>query len=476
MQRRTKIIATLGPSSNDAETIEAMVIAGVNVFRLNFSHGQAEQHKAMAALVREASNKVGRHTAIMGDLQGPKIRIGAFSSDFVDLVVDSSFIIDSVFDLSSGDEERVGINFELGKDCEVGQTLLLDDGRIELLVTEIAVSQVITRVVVGGRLHSRKGLNLRGGGISNDALTSEDKDNIKLASELNLDYLAVSFPVAATDMDRARKLCASSNYFPGLIAKIERAEVVASDDTLNAIIRASEGVMVARGDLGVEIGDAELIGVQKKIITSALRFNKVAITATQMMETMIENTIPTRAEVFDVANAVLDGTDAVMLSAETATGLHPEKVVQAMSRIILGAEKHSISKPIVQNDVEYKTIDRSIAMAGMFSANHLTNVKAIVCFTESGDTPLWMSRVLSGIQIFALSRHEKTLNRVAIFKGVNSFRCELVGNTAAEVLDNALEQLVAEKILEVGDITIATYGNEIGKCGYTDTLTVKIIE
>ena len=477
MQRRTKIVATMGPASSSFDVIEQMMLAGVNVFRLNFSHGDEASHTQLASLVRKVSHKLNKHVAIMGDLQGPKIRIGRFVDDFADIEVGQPFSIDSQFDLHAGNAQCVGINFDLHKDCVVGQHLLLDDGRIELKITAINDSVVETTVVTGGRLSSNKGLNLMGGGLSNDALTTEDKANIELAGKLQLDYLAISFPTSANDMQSARKICAIHHYAPKLIAKIERAEVVASEQVLTGVIAASDGVMVARGDLGVEIGDEELIGVQKKIISLAIQMNRVVITATQMMESMIENTIPTRAEVMDVANAVLDGTDAVMLSAETATGQHPVRVVEAMNRIILGAEKHSVKSHVSASiNTEFAGIDESIARASIHIAQHMPNLKAIICLTESGDTPLWMSRVLLGIPIIALSQQQNSLNRVALFRGVNAFHCELVGNNASEVLEDALARLLKQEVLEKGNIVLATMGDRVGTCGQTNTMTIRVIE
>ncbi len=477
MQRRTKIVATMGPASNDAATIKSMILAGVNVFRLNFSHGDAHAHSELAGLVREVSANLNSYVAIMGDLQGPKIRIGGFTQGYVDLDVGATFCIDSSVDLAAGNSDRVGIDFDLYKDCSIGQHLLLDDGRLELVISDIKGNAVETQVITGGRLLPRKGLNLKGGGLSNDALTPEDMENIQLAAELGLDYLAISFPTSDKDIISARKICESHNYFPRLIAKIERAELIVSQETLNAVIAASDGVMVARGDLGVEIGDEELIGVQKKIISSAIEMNRLVITATQMMESMIENTIPTRAEVMDVANAVLDGTDAVMLSAETATGQHPVKVIEAMHRIILGAEKHGAELDVSHGVMTgFDAIDESIAKASIHTAMHMKNVKAIVCLTESGDTPLWMSRVLLNIPIIALSSQQETLNRVALFRGVNSFHCELVSNDATEVLADALSHLEQAGVVDKKDVVIATLGQRIGTCGYTDTMTIRIIE
>lgn len=475
-KKHTKIVATLGPSSSDTETIQELIRHGASVFRLNFSHGSAEQHSKTAATIREAASTLNQHVAILGDLQGPKIRISNFKDGPVDLVVGDSFVLDSELAADAGDQQQVGITYKLEQDCQPGQTLLLDDGRVVLEIEEISGSRVKTKVIVGGKLSARKGINLMGGGLSAEALTEEDINNIKLAAELDLDYLAISFPRAASDMDYARKICADNNYHPRLVSKIERSEAVASDEILKALIDASDAVMVARGDLGVEVGDAELIGIQKKIISYARELNKVVITATQMMESMIENTIPTRAEVFDVANAVLDGTDAVMLSAETATGKHPARVVEAMKRIIIGAEQQStarLSNHRLHN--EFGQTDESIAMSAMYVANHLKGTSSIICFTETGDTPLWMSRIRSDIPIYALSRNEKTLKRVALFGGVIPWRFELKGNEGSEVLKNAIANLLNNELLGKGEKVIGTFGDQLGQCGNTNTMMIKVV-
>ena len=475
-KKHTKIVVTLGPSSSDAETISGLIQQGANVFRLNFSHGDKAQHSKLAETVRKVARELNQHVAILGDLQGPKIRISKFKQDSIDLAVGENFTLDSTLDSDSGDQEQVGITYKLENDCKVGQTLLLDDGRIVLEIEKIEGTRVKTKVVVGGKLSGRKGINLLGGGLSAEALTEEDIKNIKLAAELDLDYLAVSFPRSASDMEYARKICSDNDYYPRLVSKIERSEAVANDEILKLLIEASDAVMVARGDLGVEIGDAQLIGIQKKIISYARDLNKVVITATQMMESMIENTIPTRAEVFDVANAVLDGTDAVMLSAETATGKHPVRVVEAMNRIIVGAEKQSVTR--VSNHRlhnKFEATDESIAMAAMYVANHMSGTSSIICFTESGDTTLWMSRIRSDIPIYALSRNEKSLRRMSMFGGVIPWHFELEGETGTEILQNAIEHLYSNKLLNKGEKVIGTFGDQLGECGHTNTMTIKVV-
>lgn len=475
-KKHTKIVATLGPTSSDSNTIVGLIEQGANVFRLNFSHGDAAQHTELAKTVRAAAKQLKQHVALLGDLQGPKIRISKFKTDKVDLVVGDSFVLDSALGADDGDQSQVGITYKLENDCQVGQTLLLDDGRVVLEIVEIEGTKVKTKVIVGGKLSARKGVNLHGGGLSAEALTEEDISNIKLAAKLDLDYLAVSFPRSADDMNYARKICTENNYAPALVSKIERSEAVANDETLKLLIEASDAVMVARGDLGVEIGDEQLIGIQKKIINYARELNKAVITATQMMESMIENTIPTRAEVFDVANAVLDGTDAVMLSAETASGKHPVLVVEAMKRIIIGAEMQNITRlSNHRSQNEFASTDESIAMSTMYVANHLQGTSSIICLTESGNTPLLMSRVRSDIPIYALSHNEKTLRRVALFKGVIPWHFELKSNDGAEVLKNAIDNLLSNKLLNKGEKVIGTFGDQMGECGGTNTMAINVV-
>lgn len=475
-KKRTKIIATLGPASSDPNTINQLIRAGTDVFRINFSHGTADEHRERAIQVRVEAKKLGAHVALLGDLQGPKIRIAGFRDGGIKLVAGDTFILDTQHPEKAGDASIVGVGYqELPHDCKPGQTLLLDDGRLQLDIENITGSQIHTRVVVGGTLYSNKGINLLGGGLSAPALTEKDFADLTVAAEQELDYLAVSFPRSADDIDEARKQARQAGCNAHIIAKIERAEAVADDNRLDDIIRSSDAVMVARGDLGVEIGDAGLIGVQKKIILRARQLNRIVITATQMMETMIDNSIPTRAEVFDVANAVLDGTDAVMLSAETAVGKHPVTVVEAMSRIIIGAEKERGAKVSSHRmDREFEQTDEAIAMAAMYAANHMPRIKAIVCLTESGNTPLWMSRIRSGIPIYAMSEHTTTLNRMALLRGVNPRYYDISSHNRNRLLSEAVKELKEEGVLAAGDLVIGTRGDQVGKGGMTNTL--KVIE
>ncbi|MFZ3202296.1 MAG: pyruvate kinase [Pseudomonas sp.] len=474
MRRRTKIVATLGPATESPEAIEALVKAGVDVVRLNFSHGAAREHIARAALVREMARKHGRFVAVLADLQGPKIRIARFAEGKVQLCKGQAFALDAGLDKSAGDAQAVGIDYEaLISDSRPGDILLLDDGRIELVVRQVEASRLLCEVLVGGPLSNNKGINRKGGGLSATALTDKDRLDIRTAAEMQVDYLAVSFPRDAADIQLARRLLQEAGGEAGLIAKIERAETVNDLAVLDAIIEASDGVMVARGDLGVEIGDAELVAVQKMIIERARTLNRLVITATQMMESMITQSMPTRAEVFDVANAVLDGTDAVMLSAETAAGAYPVETVEAMCRVIVGAEKHPLAhRSKHRMDEVFHKIDESIAMSAMYAANHLHGVKAIICMTESGDTPRLMSRIRSHLPIYAFSRNPRTQSRVALFRGVQTIPFDSDSYPIAEVNGRAVDELLRCGVVVEGDHVLISRGDHANAQGGTNCLRV----
>jgi pyruvate kinase len=470
--KRTKIVATLGPATDKKGVLSVMIAAGLDVVRLNFSHGKAEDHIRRANLVRECAKAVGREIAIMADLQGPKIRIARFKLGKVFLKEGSQFILDADLSKEAGDEKSVGIDYKnLPKDVQGGDLLLLDDGRLVLKVRKVQKNKIICKVEVGGELSNNKGINRKGGGLSAQALTPKDKKDLKTAVKLNADYIAISFPRHAADMKKARSLLKAAKGKAGLIAKIERSDAIPH---LDEIIKASEAVMVARGDLGVEIGDAELPAVQKHIIQRARSLDKVVITATQMMESMIHNAIPTRAEVFDVANAVLDGTDAVMLSGETATGDHPDLVVAAMARICLGAERQ-VKTQVSRHRVEcqFQRPDEAIAMAAMYTANHY-NIKAIIALTESGATPLWMSRIRSGIPIYALAHSVQTTRRLALYRGVFPIYFSVDELDKNHLNDLAITELKKRDVLHKGERILITYGDLMKTQGGTNTL--KILE
>ncbi|SEL64723.1 pyruvate kinase [Halomonas daqiaonensis] len=476
--RRTKIVATLGPASDREGVMEAMISAGVDVVRLNFSHGSPDDHRQRLVRVREIADRQGKSVAVLGDLQGPKIRIARFKEGAVKLEEGQSFILDMGLGNDQGDASRVGCDYKtLADDVAPGDRLLLDDGRLVLDVNRVADHLIHTSVVVGGTLSNNKGINKQGGGLSAPALTDKDKVDLETAVAIGVDYLAISFPRSAADMQEARERLGEAGKEIGLVAKLERAEAVADDETLDAIIRASEAVMVARGDLGVEIGDAALIGTQKRIIKQARTLNRAVITATQMMESMIDSPLPTRAEVFDVANAVLDGTDAVMLSAETAAGDFPVETVEAVNRVCLGAERERrIQESGHRIHEGFSQIDETIALSAMYAANHLSGVAAIACMTASGFTPLIASRISSGLPIVGLAHNPVAQRRMALFRGVVSLPFDTSEMTAQELNDRALQRLVEQGIAAPGDHVILTRGDHMNAHGGTNTLKILVVE
>ena len=471
-QRATKIVATLGPASSDPALLEEMIRAGVNVVRLNFSHGTAQDHIDRATLVREAAKRAGCEVAIMADLQGPKIRVGKFAEGKVFLEHSQKFILDAAR-VELGDINAVGLDYKaLPNEVKAGDVLLLNDGLIVITVDAVKGQQVHTTVKLGGELSNNKGINKQGGGLTAPALTAKDMDDIRTAMSFRADYVAVSFPKNATDMEMARQLCnvaaAQYNHKPGLIAKIERAEAIPK---LLEILLASDGIMVARGDLAVEVGNAAVPALQKRMIKLAREYDKVVITATQMMESMITNPVPTRAEVSDVANAVLDGTDAVMLSAETAAGKYPLETIKEMAQICLAAEEGDDSK--LDADFIGKTftrIDQSIAMGALFTAYHL-GAKAIVAMTDSGSTALWMSRHLSQVPIYALTPKMETQRKMTLYRNVRP----LLMSTSTDrdtALRDAEQHLKDRGIVQKGDVYAITCGEPMGAPGGTNMLKI----
>jgi pyruvate kinase len=468
MQRSTKIVATLGPASSERDVLKRMIAGGVDVVRMNFSHGQREDHIKRAELLREVSRELERTVGVMVDLQGPKIRIGQFESGRIRLEKGAPFVLDA--DSGVGNQERVGLDYkELPRDVRAGDVLLLDDGRIVLDVREVQGSQIRTVVRHGGDLSNNKGINRQGGGLTAPALTAKDMEDIKTATQLKADFLAVSFPKSGADMYMARELMRAAGGQALLIAKIERAEAITA---LGEIIDASDGIMVARGDLAVEVGDAAVPAMQKRMIRLARERNKLTITATQMMESMITSPVPTRAEVSDVANAVLDGTDAVMLSAETASGKYPVETVEAMARICLEAEKSS--EVTLERDFlnrVFTRVDQSIAMGALFTAYHL-KVKAIAALTQSGSTALWMSRLNCGVPIYALTPEVSTRYRLSLFRDVYPLMLQYVGDNRETLLRLAEEKLVEAGAVRAGDLIVVTVGDPIGQPGGTNTLKI----
>ncbi|MEM1244532.1 MAG: pyruvate kinase [Pseudomonadota bacterium] len=470
MPRRTKIIATLGPATDDINILEKLILAGTNVVRLNFSHGSADEHVQRAKWVREIAAKHNIEIGILADLQGPKIRLAQFKEKRIQLTQGATFCLNAELDKQAGNINEVGIDYhDLPNDVQPNDILLLDDGRVVLKVKNVVGAKIETRVEIGGELSSNKGINRLGGGLSADALTTKDKQDIKTAVQLGADFIAVSFPRSATDIAEAQALVKKAGGSCGIVAKIERKEAI---DNIETIIQASDAVMVARGDLGVEIGDAELPAQQKHIIHRCRVLDKAVIVATQMMESMIHNAIPTRAEVFDVANAVLDGTDAVMLSAETAAGENPEKVVSAMARICLGAEKQQITRESKHRlECRFQRVDEAIAMATMYTANHL-DIKCIVALTESGSTPLWMSRIRSGIPIFALSRSVQTRRRMTLVRGVYPINFDVTQYDYNAINRQAIKTMEQHHAVEAGDLVIITKGDVMGVHGGANSMKI----
>lgn len=472
--RRTKIVTTLGPATDQESQLEALLTRGVNVVRLNFSHGTADDHYERAQRVRNIAEKHNLNIALLADLQGPKLRIGKFSRGPIELREGESFCLDASHPSDAGDQTIVGIDYKaLPDDCAPGDILLLNDGRIKLKVTDISGSRINSQVVTGGVLANNKGINRQGGGLSAPALTDKDKADIKVIGEIGFDYVAVSFPKTYQDIEQARSLLSQAGSNARIVAKFERAEAVLDVENREKMVQATDAVMVARGDLGVEIGDSALPGVQKALIDTARKHNKLTIVATQMMESMIDNPVPTRAEVFDVANAVIDGADAVMLSAETAVGAYPKETVSTMAEICIGAElqpETRLSDHRIRGT--FARTDETIAMATMYSANHFEGVKAIICLTESGNTPLLMSRISSGLPIFALTRHNSTQRRMALFRGVESLFFDPTDIPYEQVNEYAVNLLKEKHFLADGDLVIFTKGARMGIHGATNAMLI----
>lgn len=471
MQRRTKIVTTLGPATDDPAVLSAMIRAGADVMRINFSHGRAEEHARRMELVRTASASVDRPVGVLGDLRGPKIRIERFAAGPVTLDEGQEFTLDVSLDADAGTVKGVGVAYkELPRDVHARDVLLLDDGHVILDVEKVEGPRIHTRVRTGGALSDHKGINRQGGGLSAGALTDQDRVDIGVAAGLGVDYVAVSFARDADDINEARKLLRDAGGVGSIVAKIERSEAI---HNLPSIIDASDVVMVARGDLGVEMGYAELTGLQKTIIHQTRNRHRVVITATQMMESMIHNPMPTRAEVSDVSNAVMDGTDAVMLSAESAVGKYPVKAVETMAEIIQGAEKYQLAHSRVRHRVEgqFRGTDEAIAMAVMYTANHL-KVRAIVALTESGSTPQWMSRIRSDIPIYAFTRHEHTQRRVTLYRGVYPVPFDLTHSDPEVLYPAVFEKLLKRKLVASGDLVILTKGELSGVSGGTNAMLI----
>jgi pyruvate kinase len=464
MSRSTKIVATLGPACSDPQVLSRMIAAGVDVVRLNFSHGSAADHVERARHVRDAARELGREIAIMADLQGPKIRVGKFHDGRVTLKTGQKFVLDAECEL--GDETRVGLDYkELPHDVEHGAILLLDDGLIRLSVQSVDGPRITTRVELGGVLSNNKGINRLGGGLTAPALTAKDMDDIKTAVKLQADYLAVSFPKTREDMYMARQLLLAAGGRALLIAKIERAEAIAA---LDSIIDASDGIMVARGDLAVEVGNAAVPGLQKRMIRLAREHNRLVITATQMMESMIHHPVPTRAEVSDVANAVLDGTDAVMLSAESATGAYPVEAVRVLDRIVRRTEAAFPPQTMDRPRRGEVSFPQAMSDAASFAAQEL-KARAIVAFTQSGYTARLISQDRPPVPIVAFTPNERVRRRLALDWGV--IPRLIKSQTSIDQMVVEIEgSLLADRSVRYNDILVIVGGAPLGVRGTVNLL------
>ena len=466
MIRRTKVVATLGPASSDAKTLTRMIDAGLDVVRINFSHGSPDEHRARVNLVRTLARKAGRAVGVLVDLQGPKIRVGKFKDGKITLEPGAKFVLDAECKL--GDQHVVGLDYKnLPNDVRPGDTLLLDDGRIVLGVTTVRGPKITTVVEQGGPLSNNKGINRKGGGLTAPALTEKDKQDIKLAAELRADFLAVSFPRSGEDVRWARDLFNKAGGFGLIVSKIERAEAIPA---LEEILDASDAIMVARGDLAVEVGDAAVPALQKRMIRMARDKQKLTITATQMMESMISSPIPTRAEVSDVANAVLDGTDAVMTSAETAAGKYPAETIAAMVRVCVEVEKEDQLQQERRGGPGQIDVENSIARATAFTAAGLP-IKAVAALTQSGRTALLMSRMAISVPIYAMSSVIETRRRVTLFRGVHPVRFKGARNPE-KALHMAEDELIKRGVVQNGDLIVLTIGEPFGRAGGTNTLKI----
>ena len=468
--RRTKIIATLGPATDKSGVLEKLITAGVDVFRLNYYHQTHELHDKRIKEVRRLSLKHKHAVAVIADLQGPKIRIENFKNGKIQLIEGKKFKINTNLSSNDGDESQIGISYKkLANDLKVKDKLLIDDGRIVLSVLSINKNIIDCKVVTGGELTNSKGINLQGGGLSAGAVTNKDVEDMKHATKIEVDFIAISFPRDAKDIKKARKMMEKCNCNAQIIAKIERADAL---NNIDEIIRESDAIMIARGDLGVEVGDAALPPIQKSLIKKARDMDRAVITATQMMASMIDNKIPTRAEVFDVANAVIDGTDAVMLSGETSIGHYPDEAVKSMSRICEEAEKQrSVRESDHRINQRFETISEAVAMSSMYTANHI-GAKAICSLTETGGTCLWMSRISSGIPIFAFTRHTTTRRRVALYRGVYPMKFDITHTDPLEANKQMIDQLIEQNIVAEGDFVIITKGDLRGERGATNNMKI----
>jgi pyruvate kinase len=472
--RRTKIVATIGPASRERPALERLARAGVDVVRLNFSHGQPEEHLTVMRAVREIAEAQGRPIAVLQDLSGPKIRTGRLKGDQPVALEDGRRIVITTDESVEGDATRISTTYDaLPRDVSPGHRILLDDGNLELRVVRVAGEEVECTVVHGGLLRPHKGMNLPGVPISAPALTEKDHRDLAFGIQHDVDYVAISFVRRAADVELARAAIAALGGTAPVIAKIEKREAV---EDLAAIVAAADGVMVARGDLGVELPTEEVPTLQKRIIHTANAAGKAVITATQMLESMVDNPRPTRAEASDVANAIVDGTDAVMLSAETARGRYPVESVETMARIAVYTEEHlSQSEPVRRRSSganPNRLVARSLARVAAMVAEEL-ECKLVVAFTASGSTACLVSTYRPRSPIAAVTYDDDTYRRLALWWGVLPLKSALAASTDEMVLE-AQELLKRRELARPGDVVLML-GGQSHTAGTTNMIRVHTI-
>jgi len=464
--RRCKIVATIGPATQEESNLEKCILSGMNVARLNFSHGAHEQHKLVIDSLRRLSSEMKAPVTILQDLQGPKVRVGKFEKGFIDLKNQQKITITMKSIL--GNDQLIPSDFpELAASVKVNDKILMDDGLIELKVLEVKNSEIIAEVVYGGKLKDRKGINVPGVSLQVDSMTEKDLVDLDFGLQNKVDYVALSFVRHPDDILKIKKIINKKNPNTKICAKIEMREAI---ENLEEIIKCSDAVMVARGDLAVEVGQARLPAIQKRIIALCNLHNKPVITATQMLDSMVENPRPTRAEITDIANAVIDGSDALMLSAESASGKYPFKCIQTMHEIIVEVEDHLEDYYKIDTDVEYLTVPESIAASASLSALKL-NAKAIVCLTTSGLTANLISNYRPKARIIAATKDIDTLNRLELIWGLQTLKINQYTNLK-EAIQLIEQALINYGLASVGDKVVLTLGQPIADQSKTNSLHI----
>jgi len=470
--RRTKIVCTLGPSSSSPTVIRDLIAAGMNVARLNFSHGSHEEHAQRIKMVREEADRQGRTVAILQDLQGPKIRVGLMENGGVLVVPGQRYTLTSE-PMAEGNSERAFISYDgLHEEVEVGRRILLDDGLLEFVITDVRGLDVVTEVVVGGPLRSRKGVNLPDLRSARPSLTEKDLVDLAFGLEQDVDIIALSFVRSREDVADLLRRIGGAQRTTSVVSKIEKPEAVRDID---GIIALSDGIMVARGDLGIEMPMAQVPGVQKMIIRKCMEVGKPVITATQMLESMIENSLPTRAEASDVANAVLDGTDAVMLSGETAAGKHPVRVVQMMSQIVLEAERVGFDslkhgEAHIEGHLGSVNTTEAISLTAVNLAEQ-TNAAAIACLTSSGATAAAVARHRPHAPVYAFTDLPKVVRRLQLMWGTRGFAIPFQNDTDAGVR-LVVSMLREHGLVQEGDRVVVTAGMPLPAKGSTNMVHI----